>query len=73
MLKDQGSKCAICFSTEIGRKNAKYFFVDHDHVTDKVRGLLCHNCNMILGKIKDSQDWLCRALHYLQKDNQTGF
>jgi hypothetical protein len=65
MLKTQKSKCAICGSTEIKRKGAKYFNIDHCHETNKVRGLLCHNCNIVLGKIEDSKAWLKQALIYL--------
>lgn len=65
MLKSQDSKCAICGSKEIKRKGAKFFNIDHCHKSNKVRGLLCHNCNIVLGKIEDSKDWLKQALKYL--------
>jgi len=65
MFKAQKGRCAICNSNSIGRKGAKYFSIDHCHTTGKVRGLLCHNCNVILGKIKDSKEWLKNAIKYL--------
>jgi hypothetical protein len=65
MFESQNGCCAICDSHEIGRKGAKYFNIDHCHNSGKVRGLLCHNCNIILGKIDDSKDWLNRAIEYL--------
>jgi len=43
MLEQQHSRCAICerpFSPRL-RPN-----VDHDHRTGRVRGLLCHPCNV---------------------------
>lgn len=48
-LKDQKNRCDICGSFETGRKDIKYFFVDHNHLTGKVRGLLCTQCNHRLG------------------------
>jgi hypothetical protein len=65
MLELQNGKCAICGSKEIKRKGAKYFNIDHCHKSNKVRGLLCHNCNIVLGKIEDSKEWLKQALIYL--------
>ena len=43
MLKDQDNKCAIC--TIVLQK----YHIDHCHVTDKVRGILCISCNVKLG------------------------
>ena len=65
MLELQNGKCAICGSKEIKRKGAKYFNIDHCHKNNNVRGLLCHNCNIVLGKIEDSKEWLSKALKYL--------
>lgn len=65
MFEAQNGKCAICGSKEIKRKGAKYFNIDHCHKNNNVRGLLCHNCNIVLGKIDDSKEWLKKALIYL--------
>ena len=64
MVKDQDGKCAICGTTE-SRINCDNFAVDHDHETGKIRGLLCHNCNVGLGNFKDSHDLLNKAINYL--------
>jgi hypothetical protein len=39
--------------------------VDHDHETNKVRGLLCNSCNKALGLFKDSPNILNQAINYL--------
>jgi hypothetical protein len=49
MLKAQGGRCAIC-----GRvPGEKDLAVDHDHVTGSLRGLLCYNCNVMLGAFEN--------------------
>ena len=45
LLESQDYGCAICGSKETGSHHTKYFSVDHDHKTGKVRGLLCFHCN----------------------------
>jgi len=55
----QGGKCAICESDA-------ELHVDHCHATNKVRGLLCRECNIGLGKFKDDLDLLERAKKYVQ-------
>lgn len=52
MICQQGYRCAACKSEDTGRKS-DHWTVDHDHVTGKVRGLLCHRCNVALGYIED--------------------
>ena len=48
MQTAQGGTCAICDSPP---EPDKVLVVDHDHATDKVRGLLCRRCNISLGAI----------------------
>lgn len=63
IFAEQGEVCAICKS-ECGTK--KSLSVDHDHLTGRVRGLLCNGCNTSLGHFKDSPLLLQRAIEYLQ-------
>jgi hypothetical protein len=66
LLKLQGNKCAIC-DTDI-QEEGKYH-VDHCHRTNSIRGVLCPNCNIMLGHAKDSTEILKSALNYLEKYN----
>ena len=66
MLLARNGKCAICYSSDFGRANAKVFVVDHCHQTGTIRGLLCHKCNMVIGFSNDSKDLLLRAISYLE-------
>ena len=47
MFVKQGSACAMCKVTEPTVR--KDWCIDHSHKTGKVRGILCHTCNMTLG------------------------
>ena len=62
MAKDQGGLCACC---PIELAKAKKVCVDHDHVTRRVRGLLCDQCNKGLGHFSDDSARLRRAADYL--------
>ena len=69
MLAEQGGGCAICGTTEPGgRWNT--FYVDHDHATDEVRGLLCNNHNVGLGMFNDDPDLLQKAIDYLRRHEE---
>lgn len=61
LMRKQKSKCAIC------RKRLKPPHVDHCHMTDKIRGLLCQLCNQGLGFFRDSKKNLLRAIRYLSR------
>ncbi len=60
-INEQGNLCAICLKKD----KTKVLCVDHDHTTKKVRGLLCHNCNVGLGNFKDNPKILESAIAYL--------
>lgn len=66
MLQSQGGKCANagCFKE---LKSARDTHVDHDHATGKVRGILCNNCNVALGLLKDSHAKLNGLIDYLMR------
>lgn len=64
MLSSQLGKCAIC---EKPPRSRKLLFVDHDHDTGVVRGLLCSQCNWALGGFGDSPEMVARALSYLNQ------
>lgn len=69
MLKEQNNKCAICNQeeTRMARdgKTITRLCIDHDHDTNAVRSLLCHDCNSGLGKFKDLPELLLKAADYL--------
>lgn len=68
MFDEQNGCCNICLKHQITFKIR--LAVDHDHVTGKIRGLLCEACNTSLGKFEDSIDNLERALQYLKKHKE---
>ena len=55
--------CAICGNPPTGRKH----HLDHCHGSGKLRGILCHNCNVGLGHFKDNVELLAKAIEYLKK------
>jgi hypothetical protein len=63
MLAAQGGACALCPTVPTSRKR---LHVDHCHTTGTVRGLLCAECNMGLGKFKDNTDTLLKAVDYIK-------
>lgn len=65
LLDAHGHKCAICGYSD--KSKPKFFpLVDHDHESGKVRGILCSNCNMAIGKMKDNPELLRKAAKYLE-------
>jgi len=57
-IKSEVKECVIC-------GDQTKLVVDHDHVTGKVRGLLCNHCNRGLGHFRDSPMLLEFAAQYL--------
>jgi hypothetical protein len=71
MLKSQNGVCAICKGNETyipkGHGTPKPLSVDHNHDTGAIRGLLCSNCNYIIGHCKENPEILLAAIKYLEK------
>jgi len=64
MLEKQNFVCWICKNTDKRKRLA----VDHDHVTGRIRGLLCSKCNSGIAMFRDSVFLLKKAIEYLQED-----
>src|SRR5260370_14733544 len=60
MIVAQKSACAIC-GDEISNKSP----LDHDHKNGAVRGVLCRDCNLLLGKAELNKAFLRNAAAYL--------
>ena len=75
MLKEQDHRCKICrkvMSNEwaLDKRKGRHrteIFVDHNHRTGRVRGLLCHSCNTVIGHAKDDVSILNSAIVYLKE------
>jgi len=65
LLTEHNYCCAICGVHE-DQADRGYLCVDHDHVTGKVRGLLCNKCNTGIGLLGDSFEALANAYKYLE-------
>lgn len=69
LFDKQGGICAICFKPETkihpSTGLVQFLSVDHCHNTGRVRGLLCSQCNLMLGLANDSPEILEAALRYL--------
>jgi len=69
MFAEHGGLCAICRKpgTPVHQKVRYPLYVDHDHATNRVRGLLCYYCNTLLQKAGESIQVLDNAIDYLVK------
>lgn len=69
MHRRQNGLCAICRRPERTERN-ELLTVDHDHVTEHVRELLCSQCNRAIGLFGDDPAVIRRAAEYVQRNRQ---
>lgn len=67
MLEDQENRCAIC------KRPGDKWHTDHNHLTKKLREILCQSCNHLLGNAQDEIQVLENAIAYLRKHGGEGF
>lgn len=60
--RGKDGRCAICDNKLQGSRN---IYIDHDHTSGNIRGLLCQPCNSGIGFMKDSRLTIMRAYLYL--------
>lgn len=74
LLAEQNYRCALCDAPDTGVD--RWWHIDHDHSCCPgkktcgkcVRGILCRNCNIMLGHAKDNPVILDKAARYLRKE-----
>ncbi len=64
LFNAQNGKCGGCHKHQTVLKQK--LAVDHCHATGKVRGLLCPDCNLTLGKFEDKPQLLRNLATYLE-------
>jgi hypothetical protein len=62
ILEKQKGVCVICQGIN---KDGRSLFVDHDHRIGDIRGLLCSNCNALIGLADENIAVLERAIAYI--------
>lgn len=61
MHAEQEGRCGICFEPH------DVLMVDHNHDTNKVRGLLCRKCNRSIGQLGENPETLRRAAAWVER------
>ena len=65
MYADCKGRCEIC-RLPAAESSKGRLYVDHDHDTGKVRGLLCGHCNAGIGYFRENSQHLRAAISYLK-------
>lgn len=65
IYSDQNGCCEICKNWQ------DTLHVDHDHKTNRLRFLLCRDCNLALGLFKDNKEVILNAAAYLERFETT--
>jgi len=78
MFEEQKGCCLICgrdFKDIYGNPKQNHIYytprIDHNHKTGKVRGILCHHCNIALGSFKENPLILVRAIKYIKENKNS--
>ncbi len=67
MVAERGGQCDICGRIPLPFKDGRGGLdVDHDHETDRIRGLLCRKCNLALAFV-EAVEFVTRARAYLER------
>lgn len=69
LLKKQKNVCKVCKQQETRKykRGIRRLSVDHNHKTNKIRGLLCASCNLMIGQIEKNK-FIKKMFEYIEKD-----
>jgi hypothetical protein len=68
LVKKQNNKCACCGLEHTANDRSPELLIDHCHSSGAIRGLVCWQCNLALGKFSDNPWLLDKAITYLDKN-----
>ena len=70
MFESRKGLCDICHQQETHLLHNKVISlaVDHNHTNGKIRGLLCHDCNIAIGYFKDDVERIRSAARFLENN-----
>lgn len=75
MLEKQNGVCALCEQPEKVKiskgPGIRSLAVDHDHLTGKVRALLCNKCNVMLGSYEKNRDLFIKFDAYIKEHGES--
>jgi len=63
IYKNQNNKCKICDNFF----DINLLKIDHNHLTNEIRGLLCNKCNAGIGFLQENLKILQNAINYLKE------
>jgi hypothetical protein len=68
LFAQQKGLCAVCGNPELRTFKGKpmRLSVDHDHVTGRIRALLCSECNTAFGLLHEDPERIIKLLHYCE-------
>lgn len=72
LIKTQGGVCACCGKPETaldtkGNGKLRPLSIDHCHISDAIRGLLCYRCNITLGILHENPERVKALLKYVEE------
>lgn len=65
LLDRAAGYCEVCHDPFPDSGQYVGYRIDHNHQTGKIRGLLCHKCNILLGYVEGSEDRVEQIIEYL--------
>lgn len=66
MLLAQNYRCASCEAV-LDKNKTRGTHIDHCHKTNVIRGILCADCNVSLGRMKESPDRIRKLADYAER------
>ncbi len=63
LFDSQNRVCKIC---KTDQPKGRGWQTDHDHSTGKIRGILCHSCNSLIGHSMENENIMLSAIQYLK-------